>query len=105
LKWHLGAAKTFVLGEGRPKDCNWMMIGKGGAVMNRGDDLQNNPPFYLVGFVSFMELLEQAPVFTTPKNALSSTLHFSMFRPLAPSLDMLVTYGPAVVQPAKRMVK
>jgi hypothetical protein len=52
-----------------------------------------------------MELLEQAPVFTTPKNALSSTLHFSMFRPFAPSLDMLVTYGPAVVQPAKRMVK
>ena len=41
--------------------------------------------------LNFIELLEQSPVFTTPKNALSSTLHFSIFKPLAPSLEILVT--------------
>ena len=46
-----------------------------------------------------MVLVEQSPVFTTPKKALSSTLHFSMFNPLFPSLEIFVTYGPAVVHP------
>ncbi len=48
-----------------------------------------------------MVLVEQSPVFTTPKKALSSTLHFSMFKPLFPSLEISVTYGPAVVHPDK----
>ena len=43
----------------------------------------------------------QSTVETVPINAFSFTPHFSMFSPLAPSLEMFVTYGPAVVQPAR----
>src|SRR5690554_3438355 len=47
----------------------------------------------------------QSTVETVPMKAFSFTPHFSMFSPLLPSLDMLVTYGPAVVQPATEATK
>jgi len=47
----------------------------------------------------------QSTVETVPMKAFSFTPHFSMFSPLLPSLEMLVTYGPAVVQPATEATK
>ncbi|MNL64600.1 hypothetical protein D3C87_1888290 [compost metagenome] len=44
-------------------------------------------------------------VLTVPMKAFIFTEHFSIFKPLRPSLEMLVTYGPAVVQPAKTASK